>query len=58
LTELRKTRSELTGKDLQLMGYKPGPLFKKILATLLDSRLDGQLMNHEEEMKFVKANFK
>ena len=58
LTELRKTRPELTGKDLQSMGYKPGPLFKKILATLLDSRLDGQLMNHEEEMKFVKANFK
>jgi tRNA nucleotidyltransferase (CCA-adding enzyme) len=57
LTELRKTRPELTGKDLQSMGYKPGPLFKKILAALLDSKLDGQIMNREEEMNFVKANF-
>lgn len=57
LTDLRKTRPELTGKDLQSMGYTPGPLFRKILTALLDSKLDGQVMNHEEEMKFVKANF-
>lgn len=58
LTELRKTRPELTGKDLESMGYKPGPLFKMILVALLDSKLDGQIMNHEEEINFVKANFK
>ncbi len=57
LTELRKTKPELTGKDLQSMGYTPGPLFKKIFTALLDSKLAGQVMNHEEEMKFVKANF-
>ena len=57
LTELRKIRPELTGKDLKKMGYTPGPLFKKILASLLEVRLEGKVKSREEEIDFVKNNF-
>jgi len=58
LTTLRKTRPELTGKDLKAMGYTPGPLFKKILTALLDARLEGKVKNRAEEIEFVKNKFK
>ncbi len=57
LTTLRKTAPELTGKDLQAMGYTPGPLFKKILTALLEARLEGQVKSREEEIGFVKKQF-
>jgi len=57
LTTLRKIRPVLTGKDLKTMGYKPGPLFNKILKAILDARLEGQIKSHEEEVRFVKEHF-
>lgn len=57
LTELRHTRPELSGKDLQSMGYAPGPGFKKILTALLDARLEGKVKSREDEMIFVKKHF-
>ncbi|RJQ14207.1 MAG: CCA tRNA nucleotidyltransferase, partial [Nitrospiraceae bacterium] len=58
LTALRKIRPDLTGKDLQEMGYRPGPLFGKILAALLDARLEKKVRGREEEIKFVKESFR
>lgn len=57
LTTLRKIKPVLTGKDLKNMGYKPGPLFNKILKAILDARLEGQIKSREEEIKFVKEKF-
>ncbi len=57
LTELRKIRPELRGKDLKNMGYTPGPLFKKILVSLLEARLERKIKSREEEIEFVKNNF-
>jgi tRNA nucleotidyltransferase (CCA-adding enzyme) len=57
LTTLRKIKPELSGKDLQTMGYKPGPIFKKILTALLDARLDRKVKNREDEIRFVKERF-
>jgi tRNA nucleotidyltransferase (CCA-adding enzyme) len=57
LTTLRKTKPELTGKDLKEMGYTPGPLFKKILTAILDARLEGRVKSRKEEIEFVKDKF-
>jgi len=58
LTTLRKIRPELKGEDLRQMGYRPGPLFKKIFSSILDSRLDNKVKSREDEIKYVKEKFK
>jgi tRNA nucleotidyltransferase (CCA-adding enzyme) len=57
LTTLRKINPELTGEELKKMGYTPGPVFKKILKSLLDARLERQVKSREEEIAFVKQNY-
>ncbi len=54
LTSLRNVKVELRGDDLKQMGIPPGPRYKKILAELLDAKLDGLVKNREEEMAFVR----
>jgi tRNA nucleotidyltransferase (CCA-adding enzyme) len=44
---------ELSGNDLKKMGIPPGPRYKKLLAELLDAKLDGRVRNREEEVAFV-----
>jgi tRNA nucleotidyltransferase (CCA-adding enzyme) len=58
LTTLRKIRPELTGEDLQEMGYKPGPLYKKVFTAMLDARLERQVKSREDEINFVRERFK
>jgi tRNA nucleotidyltransferase (CCA-adding enzyme) len=57
LTDLRKTKTALSGKDLQSMGYAPGPVFKKILTSLLEAKLEGKVRNREEEITYVMKHF-
>jgi poly(A) polymerase len=47
----------LTGDDLQAMGFKPGPLFSRILGTLEDAQLDGQIKTREEAGEYVLRRF-
>ncbi|MBI5740995.1 MAG: CBS domain-containing protein [Nitrospirae bacterium] len=58
LTSLRKISIELTGKDLKEMGYPPGPQFKKILTAIIDARLERRIRSREDEVAFVRENFK
>ena len=44
----------LSGDDLIAAGYKPGPLFKKILGLVEDAQLDGRLGSREEALRFVE----
>jgi tRNA nucleotidyltransferase (CCA-adding enzyme) len=55
LTELRKTKTILSGEDLKQMGIKPGPLYSHILKELLEERLRGHLKSREDEEKFVRS---
>ncbi len=57
LTILRNIRPELTGRDLQSMGYRPGPVFREILTAILEARLERKIKTREEEMDFVRKNF-
>jgi tRNA nucleotidyltransferase (CCA-adding enzyme) len=54
LTHLRNVKVMLTGDDLKALGIPPGPLYRKLLAELLDAKLDGLVRNREEEIDFAK----
>ena len=47
----------LSGKDLIQLGFKPGPLFKKILNEIETEFLEGALQTQEDALKFVKHKF-
>ncbi len=54
LTTYRHVKPSLTGRDLQAMGLKPGPLYRKILDALLDARLNGEVNTEAEERELAK----
>jgi tRNA nucleotidyltransferase (CCA-adding enzyme) len=43
-----------TGEDLKKLGIKEGPVYKKILETLKDAKIDLSLRTKEDEVSFVK----
>jgi len=57
VTELAETRPVLTGDDLREMGFRPGPLYRKILDRLLCARLDGEVDSREGEIALVMREF-
>jgi len=57
ITTLRLIAPELTGTDLQAMGYHPGPGFREIFSRLRQGRLDGWLQNRQEEIDLVRREF-
>jgi len=54
LERLRYVRTALRGDDLQRLGLPPGPLYKEVLAALLEERLAGRLSSRAEEEAFLK----
>jgi tRNA nucleotidyltransferase (CCA-adding enzyme) len=56
LTHLRNVKVTLTGDDLRKMGIPPGPRYRKLLAELLDAKLDGTVRNRDEEIAFAKKH--
>jgi tRNA nucleotidyltransferase (CCA-adding enzyme) len=57
ITALRFVTPALSGKDLALMGYEPGPVFGSILAVLRDARMDGKAATKEDEIRLVREFF-
>jgi len=57
-TKLKHMKPQLRGKDLIDMGFKPGPIFGKILETVLEAKLNGLVRSKEDEIEFVKERFK
>jgi poly(A) polymerase len=47
----------LTGEDLIRMGWKPGPMFSRVLSALEDAQLEGQVHTAEEARRFVRERF-
>jgi tRNA nucleotidyltransferase (CCA-adding enzyme) len=47
----------LTGKDLENLGYKPGPIFSRILNGLRQARWEGKLRTREEEVRFIEQSY-
>lgn len=44
----------IKGEELRKLGYKPGPLYKKVLNRLWQARLDGNLCTKQEELSYVQ----
>ncbi|MEJ2056499.1 MAG: hypothetical protein P8X39_01510 [Desulfofustis sp.] len=57
VTSMRSEQSLLNGDDLKKLGYRPGPLFKTILETLLLARLDKKVITRQDEIDLVTKNF-
>ncbi len=49
--------TELKGRDLLALGYRPGPIYREILAALLAERLEGRVHSREEELAWVNAHY-
>lgn len=56
LTAGRNVKPQLTGKDLISMGFKEGPIFKRIFDELIRRKYLGELRSKEEEIRFVLEN--
>jgi poly(A) polymerase len=48
----------LTGDNLREMGYKPGPIFSQILASLEDAQLEGKVSTEDEAIRYVRSKFR
>ena len=57
VTDLRKEDNILKGNDLIALGFSPGRQFQEIFKSLLQVRLDGQVVTRAEEVAFVQNNF-
>jgi len=49
----RNLKSELKGKDLKAMGIPPGPIYRQVLDELLDARIDREVENRADEIRFL-----
>jgi tRNA nucleotidyltransferase (CCA-adding enzyme) len=58
LEHWRKVQPLLSGADLVRLGYRPGPLFEKILRRLRSGRLDLQLVTRQDEERYVRTHFR
>ena len=48
----------VTGRDLIEMGYKPGPVFKRILDAVREEQLENRLTSREEGLEWVRKRSK
>jgi len=53
-THLRYVKPFIRGKDLERMGFEPGPFYREILESVLDARLNNVISTREEEFEFVR----
>jgi len=57
VVHLRDVQTLLDGNDLRRLGIQPGPDYARILATLLDARLDGKVLSRDDEMNLVRRRY-
>jgi tRNA nucleotidyltransferase (CCA-adding enzyme) len=53
-THLRYIQPLIKGKDLDPLGFSPGPIYGEILDAIHDAKLNGHLKTKAEEMEFAK----
>ena len=57
ITDLSQVKPLLNGNDLKVLGFKPGPLYKQILADILIATLDGQISDRATAEEYIKSNY-
>lgn len=54
LSHFRFVRTSVAGKDLKRMGLLPGPIYREILQSVLDAKLDGTVKTRNDELNYAK----
>ncbi|MCK4697861.1 MAG: hypothetical protein KAT53_06115, partial [Dehalococcoidia bacterium] len=49
INQLRYVKTFLDGEDLKRLGVKPGPRLGRVLETLREAKLDGQVSTRKDE---------
>ncbi len=54
VTDLRKIRLSVSGRNLKEMGIPASPVYGKILSEVLDAKVNGEAKNPREEMEYLR----
>ncbi|MCX7857512.1 MAG: CBS domain-containing protein [Deltaproteobacteria bacterium] len=54
ITTFSSVKPEITGKDLKSMGLKEGPIFREILESVRDAKIDGIIKTKDDEINYVR----
>jgi tRNA nucleotidyltransferase (CCA-adding enzyme) len=57
ITQLRSIKTLLDGRYLKEKGVRPGPVYREILESLLDARLNGEVTTLLDEVEFVQKKW-
>ncbi|HEY9769147.1 MAG TPA: CBS domain-containing protein [Coleofasciculaceae cyanobacterium] len=57
ITNLSQVKPLLNGNDLKTLGFKPGPLYKQILADVLAATLDRRICDRAKAVEYVKSKY-
>jgi tRNA nucleotidyltransferase (CCA-adding enzyme) len=57
ITELKDIRVETGGKELEMLGIKPGPIYKEIKESIIAERLKGNISSKEGELDYIRKNW-
>ncbi len=57
MTQLRSIKTLLDGRYLKEKGVRPGPVYREILESLLDARLNGEVTTLLDEVEFVQKKW-
>lgn len=55
--KLASIERSVTGADLQSMGIKPGPVYKRILDSVLKAKVMGTIYDRKSELEFTKKMY-
>ncbi|SDY89506.1 CBS domain-containing protein [Tindallia californiensis] len=55
--KLSSIHIKITGKDLQEMGIKPGPIYKMIMDSVLKAKVLGTIYDRNGELEFAKQKY-
>lgn len=58
ITQWRREKPDITGKDLKRLGISPGPLFAQLLKKVLLAKLDGKVGTAKSQLAFVVDELK
>lgn len=47
----------ISGTDLIGLGYRPGPLFSRILRAIEDGQLEGSIVTYEQALELIRSQF-
>lgn len=57
VTSFKNVQPLISGQALLEEGYKPGPLYRKMLNHLIEAQLNGQVHSPEQAMNYIRARY-